>query len=91
MVPGDVVAYDVEHDGWIDHVALYMGSGLVTAHSLSRFSEWNPDPEADIILLHIPGPYEPPVVTHGSAWIGWTMVIVAVVGLLGAILVLSHP
>ncbi|MFC2108914.1 amidase domain-containing protein, partial [Candidatus Bipolaricaulota bacterium] len=33
LVPGDVVAYDANHDSWIEHVALYMGDGLVAAHS----------------------------------------------------------
>ena len=40
LVPGDVVAYDVDHNGWIEHVALYIGDGLVTAHSVSRYGQW---------------------------------------------------
>jgi len=89
MVPGDLVAYDHEHDGWIDHVALYMGDGLVTAHSLSRFSEWNPDPAAEIILLHLPGPYEPPPDTLGYVWLATIAIVVT--GLLAAILLLRYP
>ena len=83
MVPGDVVAYDADHDGWIDHVALYMGMGVVTAHSISRYSRWNPDPEARIALLHLPGAYEPSLRTLGLEWIGWAVMVVVVVGLLG--------
>jgi len=90
MVPGDVVAYDADHNGWIEHVALYMGDGLVTAHSISRHSLWNPKPEADIILLHLPGPYEPPPVKLGFGWIGWAVAAIVLTGLLGVILATTH-
>lgn len=89
LVPGDVVAYDADHNGWIEHVALYMGDGLVTAHSLSRYSEWNPNPEADIILLHLPGAYEPP--TEGtSSWMSWIVIVTTLAGLAAAIFIFSR-
>ena len=59
LVPGDVIAYDADHNGWIEHVALYMGNELFTAHSISRYSEWNPDPSSDFVFLHLPGAYSP--------------------------------
>ena len=86
MVPGDVVAYDADRNGRIEHVALYMGDRLVTAHSLSRYSEWNPNPEADVILLHLPGPYEPPLGRLGLGWIGWAVTAIVLTGLLGVVL-----
>ncbi len=90
MVPGDVVAYDADRNGWIEHVALYMGDGLVTAHSLSRYSEWNPNPEADIILLHLPGAYEPPWAERALGLIGWTVIVIALAGLAAAIFAFSR-
>ena len=90
MVPGDVVAYDADRDGWIEHVALYMGDGLVTAHSLSRYSEWNPNPEANIILLHLPGPYEPPLGELALSLIGWAVTAIVLTGLLGVILAVTR-
>ena len=90
MVPGDVVAYDADRNGWIDHVALYMGGGLVTAHSLSRYSEWNPNPEADIILLHLPDPYKPPFGELALSVIGWAVAAIVLTGLFGAILAVSR-
>ena len=90
MVPGDVVAYDADHNGRIEHVALYMGDGLVTAHSISRYSVWNPKPEADIVLLHLPGPYEPPITMPDLGWIGWALMAAMLVGLLGVILAVTH-
>jgi hypothetical protein len=90
MVPGDVVAYDADRNGWIEHVALYMGHGLVTAHSLSRYDEWNPNPETDIILLHLPGAYEPPWPERALSWIRWTVIVVALAGLV-AVLAGSRP
>ena len=90
MVPGDVVAYDVDHNGWIEHVALYMGDGLVTAHSISRYSEWNPKPEADILLLHLPGPYAPPPGRLSFDWIGWGAAAIALAGLLSIILAVRY-
>jgi len=90
MVPGDVVAYDVDHNGWIEHVALYMGDGLVTAHSISRYSGWNPKPEADIILLHLPSPYAPPPGRLSFDWIGWGVVAIALVGLLSIICAVNY-
>jgi len=90
MVPGDVVAYDADRNGWVEHVALYMGDGLVTAHSLSRYSEWNLNPEADIILLHLPGVYEPPLAERVHSWITWTVIVIALTGLAAAIFGLSR-
>ena len=90
MVPGDVVAYDVDHNGWIEHVALYMGDGLVSAHSISRYSEWNPKPEADIILLHLPGPYTLSPGRLSFEWVGWGVVAIALAGLLSIILAVSY-
>jgi len=85
MVPGDVVAYDADHDGWIEHVALYMGMGLVTAHSISRYSKWNPDPAARVVLLHLPGEYERSLSALGVGWIIWVATAVVAAGLLGAV------
>jgi hypothetical protein len=84
--PGDVVAYDADRNGRIEHVALYMGDGLVTAHSLSRYSEWNPNPEADIVLLHLPGPYRLPLGKLGPGWTGWVVTAIVLSALLGVIL-----
>ena len=90
MVPGDVVAYDVDRNGWIEHVALYMGEGLVTAHSISRYSAWNPKPKADIVLLHLPGPYTQPPGKLDLDWIGWAITAIVLAGLLGIILATTH-
>lgn len=90
MVPGDVVAYDADHNGWIEHVALYMGDGLVTAHSISRYSVWNPKPEADIFLLRLPGPYTPPPSGLDLGWIGWAVTAIVLAGLMGVILSTTH-
>jgi len=90
MVPGDVVAYDVDRNGWIEHVALYVEDGLVTAHSVSRYSEWNPKPEADIVLLHLPGPYEPPLRKLALGWIGWAVAAIVLAGLMGVILAVNY-
>jgi len=86
MRAGDVVAYDADRNSGIEHVALYMGNGLVTAHSLSRYSEWNPNPEADIVLLHLPGPHEPPRTERALSLIGWAVTAIVLTGLLGVIL-----
>jgi len=91
LVPGDVVAYDADRDNWIEHVALYMGDGLVTAHSLSRYNEWNPNPEADTILLHLPGAYEPPWAERALNWVRWTVIVAAIAGLAVAILSFGRP
>ena len=90
LIPGDVVAYDADHNGWIEHVALYMGNGLVTAHSLSRYSEWNPDPESDFIFLHLPGNH-----AHGQvrATLGlqhWLLLVTACARLVAAIFFRLH-
>jgi len=90
MVPGDVVAYDVDRNGWIEHVALYMGDGLVTAHSISRYSEWNLKPEADIVLLHLHGPYTPPPGKLNLDWIGWAVAAIVLAGLLGIVLAVNY-
>ncbi len=78
LIPGDVIGYDADHNGWIEHVALYMGKGLVTAHSLSRYSEWNPDPTSDFIFLHLPGAYEPPRVQATLGLLDWLLLIASV-------------
>jgi len=89
MVPGDVVAYDADHNGWIEHVALYMGDGLVAAHSISRYSKWNPKPGAEIVLLHLPGPYTPPPSKLDLNWIGWAVAAIVLTGLLGIFLAVN--
>jgi hypothetical protein len=33
---GDVIGYDWDQNGWIDHVTLYLGGGLVASHSSSQ-------------------------------------------------------
>ena len=90
MVPGDVVAYDVDRNGWIEHVALYMGDGLVTAHSISRYSVWNLKPEADIFLLRLPGPYTQPLSSLDLGWIGWAITAIVLTGLLGILLAVTY-
>ena len=85
LVPGDVVAYDADHNGWIEHVTLYMGNGLVTSHSLSRHSEWNPDPLSDFVFLHLPGPYEPPLQEQAPSWMSWALIVAFLTGLSAAI------
>ena len=36
LSPGDVIGYDWDGGGWIDHVAVYLGDGKVAAHSSSH-------------------------------------------------------
>ena len=90
LVPGDVVAYDANHDSWIEHVALYMGNGLVTAHSISRYSDWNPHPDSDIMLLHLPGAYEPPPAEGTFSLMSLLVIVVALAGLAAGILIFSR-
>ena len=90
LVPGDVVAYDADHDSWIEHVSLYMGDGLVTAHSISRYSDWNPDPTSDFMFLHLPGAYEPPPAERVQSWISWIVLITTLAGLAAAIFIFSQ-
>ena len=90
LVPGDVVAYDANHDSWIEHVALYMGNGLVTAHSISRYSDWNPHPDSDIMLLHLPGAYEPPPADGALSLMSLLVIVVALAGLAAGILIFSR-
>jgi len=71
------------------HVALYMGDGLVTAHSLSRYSEWNLDPLSDFVFLHLPGPYEPPLPEQTPSWMSWAMIVAFITGLSAAIFLFS--
>lgn len=78
LVPGDVIAYDADHSGWIEHVALYMGNGLVTAHSFSRYSLWNPDPTSDFTFLHLPGSYTPAPVHATLDVQSWLLFVAAV-------------
>jgi len=78
LVPGDVVAYDADHNGWIEHVTLYMGNGLVAAHSLSRYSEWNPEPASDFFFLHLPGAYHPPQIRATMDVATWLRFVSAV-------------
>ena len=90
LVPGDVVAYDADHNNWIEHVALYMGDGLVTAHSISRYSDWNPNPESDILLLHLPGAYEPPPAEGGVSLLSWLVILTTLAGLAAAVFIFSQ-
>ena len=85
LVPGDVVAYDADHNGWIEHVALYMGDGLVTAHSLSRYSEWNPDPESAFAFLRLPGPYQRPRAKATLGLLSWFTLITSFIRLVASI------
>ena len=55
LVPGDVIAYDADRNGWIEHVVLYMGNGLVASHSASQYSKWDPDPSVNYTFVHLPG------------------------------------
>lgn len=84
LVPGDVIAYDADHNGWIEHVTLYMGDGLVTSHSLSRYSKWNPDPDSDFVFLHMPGADDSPFLRAG--WMTGLVLLTALAGLTVAIL-----
>jgi hypothetical protein len=77
LIPGDVVAYDADQNEWIEHVALYMGDGLVTAHSLSRYNEWNPDPESSFIFLHLPGNHAPGQVRATLGLQHWLLLVTA--------------
>ncbi|MBE0636683.1 amidase domain-containing protein [Candidatus Bipolaricaulota bacterium] len=89
LLPGDVIAYDADHNGWIEHVTLYMGNGLVTSHSISRYSEWNPDPDSDFLFLHLPGTDDPPRL-EGEGWMSWLVLAAALTGIALAI-VLTIP
>jgi len=88
LVPGDIVAYDADHNGWIEHVALYMGNGLVTAHSISRYSEWNPDPESDFVFLRLPGAYEPRL-ENAFGLLHWAVITISLAGMATAIFLFS--
>ena len=88
LVPGDIVAYDADQNGWIEHVTLYMGDGLVTSHSLSRYSEWNPDPESDFLFLHLPGGYEPPI-EKMFGLIRWGVITIFLAGLAATVFLFS--
>ena len=90
LVPGDVVAYDADHDNWIEHVSLYMGDGLVTAHSISRYTGWNPDPTSDFVFVHLPGPYEPPQTEGMLNWMGWLVTLMMLAGAAAAIFVFGQ-
>jgi Putative amidase domain len=85
LVPGDIVAYDADHNGWIEHVALYMGNGLVTAHSLSRYSEWNPDPTSDFVFIHLPGAYHPPQAPATLGVLSWLLLVASVIRLAASV------
>ena len=85
LVPGDVVAYDADHNGWIEHVALYMGAGLVTAHSLSRYSEWNPDPESAFVFLRLPGSYQRPRAEATLGLLSWFTLVTSFTRLVAGI------
>lgn len=78
LVPGDVVAYDADHNGWIEHVALYMGDGLVAAHSISRYSQWNLDPESDFVFIHLPGEYSRQGVKSTLGLQEWLLLVVRI-------------
>lgn len=85
LVPGDVVAYDADHNGWIEHVALYMGNRLVTAHSLSRYSKWNPDPTSDFVFLHLPGAYQPLQTSATLGVLSWLLLVTSVIRLTASV------
>jgi len=85
LVPGDIVAYDADHNGWIEHVALYMGNGRVAAHSISRYSEWNPDPTSDFIFLHLPGAYSCRLLQGTLGLQDWLHLVLAVARLAASI------
>jgi cell wall-associated NlpC family hydrolase len=90
LVPGDIVAYDADHNGWIEHVALYMGNGLVTAHSLSRYSQWNPDPTADFVFLHLPGAYHPTRTSSTLGILSWLLLVASVIRLAASVFFRLH-
>ncbi len=73
---GDVIAYDWESDGHVDHVSLYTGSSQIAAHSQSRLNYvWNGYqtvyPNFQAIFVHIRD--SAPVITgdlSGDGYVG---------------------
>jgi len=90
LLPGDVIAYDADHNGWIEHVALYMGRGLVTAHSLSRYSTWNPNPASDFIFLQLPGPHHVGQVKATLGLQHWLLLVAATARLAASLFFRLH-
>jgi uncharacterized protein YegL len=51
---GDVIGYDRDGNGSIDHVTLYLGGGLVAAHSQSWMGHWQLTYSSGFQYVHIP-------------------------------------
>lgn len=54
LLPGDVIAYDPNADGLIDHVALYLGNNQVAAHSRSWYGDWRITHSSGFTFVHMP-------------------------------------
>ena|GEM_PF-1967177 len=60
LSPGDVIAYDRDGDGTIDHVALYLGDGKVVAHSQTWYGDWHLEYNyKDFTFIHMPTSVSP--------------------------------
>ena len=81
LAPGDVVAYDRNSDGWIDHVALYIGDGQVAAHSITRVGAWDHDAKGAVMPVRLPGTDAAPSGAGPTAWIAWAVGAVVLLGL----------
>lgn len=60
LLPGDVIAYDRNGDGSIDHVALYLGKNKVAAHSQSWCDDWHRTYRSGFTFIHIQAATKPP-------------------------------
>lgn len=54
LAPGDVIGYDRDGNGSIDHVALYLGDNRVAAHSQSWLGKWQLVYSSGFTFVHIP-------------------------------------
>lgn len=41
LVKGDIIGYDLNQDGYVEHVAVYLGEGRAAAHSESWKGHWH--------------------------------------------------
>jgi len=54
LSPGDVIGYDTDGSGRVDHVALYLGDGEVAAHSTKWLGGWQLVYRTGFTFIHIP-------------------------------------
>lgn len=64
LVAGDVIAYDWNGNGIIDHIVFYMGNGLISAHATSHLNiayNWaaGSNPNEILTYVHITVPNAP--------------------------------